>query len=191
MQYTGNMLRLPYVDRWQTHPRLHGRQSVAEHSYRVAVLADALIDALAAVGAMLDDGVDLGRYRLAVLQAALQHDQAEARTGDTPAPTKRNKHLIRHYIAIEALIHPDLPDNRVRALVRVADQVEALIYRREQQAGESLQWQLENLEEVIAAQAPAIGVDAGILGGAAWAQIGNAEEYDRSDQGAVPDPAAL
>jgi putative hydrolase of HD superfamily len=55
-------------------------ESVADHSYAVAVVALLLTDALRASGEVVDGE--------RVLRLALVHDIAEARTGDMPMPSK-------------------------------------------------------------------------------------------------------
>jgi 5'-deoxynucleotidase YfbR-like HD superfamily hydrolase len=69
---------LAFVERWNVAPRLH-RQSVAEHSYFVALYASD-ISASMALSAV---------ERANVMDYALRHDLGEIVTGDMPGPAKR------------------------------------------------------------------------------------------------------
>jgi 5'-deoxynucleotidase YfbR-like HD superfamily hydrolase len=69
---------LAFVERWNVAPRLH-RQSVAEHSYFVALYASDISAAMSLTAV----------ERANVLDYALRHDMAEIVTGDMPGPAKR------------------------------------------------------------------------------------------------------
>ena len=93
-------------------------ESLADHSYGVALVAMLMVDALREAG----DTVDGER----VLRLALLHDAAEARTGDVPMPNKTE--------AVSAALHA------LEAGI-VADLLPAshLVLWREAEAGETLE----------------------------------------------------
>lgn len=92
--------------RYNTRTILH-RQSVAEHSYHVAVMA-------AVIGSYCDESIDLA----ALLQIALLHDVPEILTGDILYPVKNHSPEIKKFFAsIEAQLvddHLSVPDRLVR-----------------------------------------------------------------------------
>lgn len=76
--FNARIRMLGFVERWNIAPRLH-RQSVAEHSYFVAMNVSTLAKWL-----------DLPEWhRLQLIEYALRHDLAEIVTGDMPGPGKR------------------------------------------------------------------------------------------------------
>lgn len=75
-----DLLNLSHVPRWTTHP-VRRPQSVAEHSYRVAVLAMEIRERLPLETSM---GIRIGP----MLRWAMVHDGPESKLGDTPAPAK-------------------------------------------------------------------------------------------------------
>ena len=75
-------LTLSYVPRWTIVPMMR-QQSVADHSFRVAMITIELM-AIAYGELGFVPHLDFG----AVLHAALLHDEREAITGDIPAPRK-------------------------------------------------------------------------------------------------------
>lgn len=96
-----------------------GTQTVAEHSARVAMLADQIMD---------------GNASANLLRACLQHDLAECITGDIPAPAKwRNKDLRDAVARVETKFEDDnelfveLDEFESRAL-KWADSLECLYY---------------------------------------------------------------
>jgi hypothetical protein len=82
---------------------------VADHSFRVAAIAIALL-------CDLGGDADIGR-RLRVLECALFHDLEEADSGDIPTPWKRKMDP-----------RPAREPEFCRDLVSVADTIEALIF---------------------------------------------------------------
>lgn len=102
-------MRLSAVPRWTIVHTIQ-KQSVAEHSFNVAVIALCL----------LDSGVLPGLDASRLVRDALTHDADESVTGDTPSTAKTPK---------------DLEDDYQRA-VKIADVLEALTFiTREVQMG--------------------------------------------------------
>lgn len=107
---------LSHVPRWCTHP-VTRPQSVAEHSFRVAVIARELVFYLREDELVND-----------VILWSIEHDAPESKTGDMPRPFKTM--VGREVIAkleIEACSwfrHP--PSQFVADVVSLADAVEAL-----------------------------------------------------------------
>lgn len=119
---------LSYVPRWGIFRR-NRDQSVAEHSYYVAVYAGQIAEMVSWKG---DRGI--------LFQACLNHDLFEGRSGDIPAPFKRQMHMDQRYLEAEwdyfyANFYDQLPvlaalrgDPQIAALVRVADRLEGCLY---------------------------------------------------------------
>lgn len=97
-------LHLQHVPRWVVIPTIK-KQTVAEHSYNVAVLTYWLCIRL---------GKDANTIAISVLKA-LVHDSSEAITGDMPSPIKRN-------------VPP--AENEGELLVKVADSIESILFIR-------------------------------------------------------------
>lgn len=100
-------------------------ESVAAHSYAVAVCAMGIVDALRASGEQVDGE--------AVLRLALLHDAAEVVTGDIPGPAKSAalKAALSEVEAeaLESLLPPEwtqTPDARAVEIVHAADKVQML-----------------------------------------------------------------
>lgn len=113
---------LGFVERWNVAPRLH-RQSVAEHSYFVAMNVSTIAKYL-----------DLPEWqRLELLEYALRHDLAEVVTGDMPGPAKRavvddgkladyEQEFLRS-IGEDKFLDSLTPENRM--IIKAADTIEA------------------------------------------------------------------
>lgn len=119
---------LSFVPRWGVLRRVRS-QSVAEHSYYVALYAGHVADL---VGWNGDRG--------ALLRSALVHDLPEASTGDMPGPAKRammdperSVSVERHYMQTR---FPDdfgawlgtKGDPEIRLLVKVADLLDEIMF---------------------------------------------------------------
>ena len=125
-----DLLNLSNTKRWTIRPTLRD-QSVAEHSFRVAVIAMEICRALNQDGLPSSNVIE---YH--VLVWALVHDGPEAETGDIPYTAKRNipdemVERIEHklcpwYEQFERRIHP--PE---LAIIKIADKVEEVLYLRE------------------------------------------------------------
>ena len=100
-------LNLRNISRFQTH-RLQHRQSVDQHSFRVAALY-----------------VYLGGTEV---EAALFHDLEEAVTGDLPSPIKVDLTGLEKY----ELLRPQFADPIEKRLGKLADKLELILDLREQ-----------------------------------------------------------
>lgn len=108
-------LKLSHVPRWAIIDTMK-EQSVADHSFRVAVLSTRIFSLLVSVKPkeMLDmvESHDLLEY-------ALLHDIDEALTGDIPSTYKREDRCDPGF---------DEDSDLVKAIVKVADNIEAIIF---------------------------------------------------------------
>ena len=102
-----DMLALSHVPRWCIVPTIRP-QSVGDHVYRVMVIFEALSSELEVP------------YVLSDLLAVLQHDYAEARSGDIPTPYKNTA-------GIED-IQPAFSSEAVARLFLLADRIEAYTF---------------------------------------------------------------
>lgn len=108
-----SLLHLSYVDRWVIAPtRRH--QSVAEHSYRVAVIALALVG-WRHPSVIPGEYVGMGLTEREVVMAAVLHDSEEVLTGDIPGPQKS---------AIPGYLRDVTHMGAKECLVKVADSIE-------------------------------------------------------------------
>lgn len=107
---------LRWVRRFNFH-RCNHYQSVAEHSYFVALLAWSVC-------------MFTGEDQATILRHALLHDATEAITGDVPFLVRRsfNMELLDRAAAAELGIPPDVP----LAEVRLADAIELKMYLEEE-----------------------------------------------------------
>lgn len=119
-------LRLTYVPRWNIVP-VSRPQTVAEHSWRVGIIAASLASKL---------GLDESQFAQCVLYASV-HDLGEVRSGDLPTPYKSTLENIHPGIIDKADMAYDseVTDTRaafkgttVGAVVKIADYVEAIHY---------------------------------------------------------------
>ena len=98
-------------------------ESIAEHSYGVAVVAMLLVDELRARGEAIDGEL--------VLRMALLHDAGEVRTGDIPLPGKSPalKRELEHAEAsfVEATLPP--PQQEAWRAVEQGDSLEARVVK--------------------------------------------------------------
>lgn len=135
------MLRLPSIMRWQI-VRVYKNQSVAEHSYRVWLLATHLYDAVFTTPHNSFE-------RELVQHWALLHDVDEVLTGDIPSTVKTLLEEVQPGIVqrFTDRVMVDLPTaSEARAgiantvaglLVKIADNVEAILYLQENGMGDT------------------------------------------------------
>lgn len=112
---------LAFVPRWAIAPTINN-QSVAEHSFFVAVYAENILRFYSSLGYDIDD------FKYETMLHAVLHDRTECYISDIPGPVKRsitNKGLFKAYEAsIDTKIFSDSayhkPDEAL-AIVKVAD----------------------------------------------------------------------
>lgn len=114
-----DLLALSHTPRWTTHP-VHRPQSVAEHSYRVAVIAMAIASPLqhGSPWELLD-----------LITWALEHDGPEAKTGDVPSPLKSalGREMLYNFEKQICPWYEKPPANSLaHVVVGLADTIEAL-----------------------------------------------------------------
>lgn len=114
-------LRLSHVPRWSTVDRLK-EQSVADHSFRVAIIALNLVDWLIFKGIK-----EINRGK--VVELAILHDIAESHTGDVPTPFKRNIKAIAGATAYQRLF-PTGHEGHLYEMdvVKIADVMESITW---------------------------------------------------------------
>lgn len=119
-----DVMRSGEVTRWHI-VQTHRHQSVAEHSFLVAMIAMRLCDVLD-----VDSSV-----RHNVLQHALMHDMPEVYIGDLPTPIKRmmGDDLCDKIETFEervtfAKMHCTPKDGQVELIVKIADMLEAVAF---------------------------------------------------------------
>lgn len=141
-------LRLMQVKRYGIF-HMNRDQSVAEHSFNVAMIAIELIEDL-------DDDDLYG----AVVVYSLFHDMDEVLSGDIPSPFKRK---LRNQCpeVIPVLDGQPLANDMVRNIVKLADLLEALYYCREfggsrsaEEVEEDVQRKLEETLKWIGSKVP-------------------------------------
>lgn len=112
-------LALSHVPRWAIvrHSRL---QSVADHSYRVAIIARELVRRLNWENR---EGLDVSR----LVWLALVHDLDESLTGDIPAPAKKEMDPLRPYLVTDVPGLHGATSIEIQVL-RLADYIEAFTF---------------------------------------------------------------
>ena len=136
---TLDKFRAGHVTRWQI-VRTSNRQSVAEHSFNVAMIAEEL----ARRAAVTDD----------VLRWALYNDLVEVYTGDVPTPMRRALERVHPGIIneVEDGFAPQIAGLReatplrVRRLVKAADLMEAIWYLKHEGLGDHAARVLQTLQ---------------------------------------------
>lgn len=116
-----DLLRLCYVPRWVI-SKMNRPQSVAEHSYRVAVIVMEL------AGAFLDTPT----ASVAIVWALL-HDGPESCSGDIPGPFKTSigKPLIQFAEEKACPWFVPILDERISLIVHIADKIESVLWCRD------------------------------------------------------------
>lgn len=103
-------MRAQYVNRWNTVHLTHS-QSLAEHSFNVAMITQELCDLLGYGDT--DTGLAVGY--------ALLHDIDEVVTGDIPTPTKRRIEGLTNKFVFNGT---ECPSPRIGGIVKMADMME-------------------------------------------------------------------
>jgi 5'-deoxynucleotidase YfbR-like HD superfamily hydrolase len=169
---TYEQLRACHVKRWHI-VQTHRTQTLAEHSFAVAVIAGSLATACGYKGLLHD------RLRLLLLQTALTHDLIEVRTGDMPTPFKRELEKVGGPGIVERAedcVDSDFSGSmrqsagtEIETIVKLADQIEAIFFLQDngygQHAVEVLDGLRCNLAKAVDAaeqQWPAMQVRAGV-----------------------------
>jgi 5'-deoxynucleotidase len=135
---TAEQLRACHVRRWHI-VQTSREQTLAEHSFAVAVIAGSLAASMRYKGLMHD------RLQLKLLQHALAHDLIEVRTGDMPTPFKRFLEQAGGAGIVEKA--EDLVDSdhtgamrqvggtEIETIVKLADMVEAIYFLQDNGVG--------------------------------------------------------
>lgn len=119
-----DLLALSHVPRW-TIIATSRQQSVAEHSYRVAVIAQFIVDRIKNIN---------DRNGMTLLRWAIMHDGPEAKTGDVPTPFKRMLNEAGGYDVHEAKacgwysLEKGMVPAVKKSIVSLADTVEAISF---------------------------------------------------------------
>lgn len=110
-----DLLTLSHVPRWAIIDTMK-KQTVADHSFRVAAVCLQFIKELRAIGIEIDKG--------ALLETAITHDIEEAKSGDLPTPFKKR---LANFGFVQAI---DCDDTLEHNLAKLADLIEALTFLR-------------------------------------------------------------
>ena len=152
---TYEQLRLCHVRRWHI-VQTHREQTVAEHSYAVAVLDGSL------AAAMRWRGLLHHTEQLRLLQWALSHDMMEVKTGDTPTPFKRALESVAGPGIVEkaedaidrdtAGAYRMVKGSEIEMIVKLADSIEAIQFLLDNGAGDHSRRVLDGLYETLFVQ---------------------------------------
>lgn len=124
-------LRASHVKRWHI-VQTAREQTVAEHSFNVAVIAGSL------AAGMRWGGLLVAQNKLSLLNWALTHDMIESITGDVPTPFKKSLNAAAGYDVVAKA--EDLVDREqmaqyrmikgtvVESIVKIADLIEAIYF---------------------------------------------------------------
>lgn len=149
---TAEQLRACHVRRWHI-VQVAREQTLAEHSFAVAVIAGSL------AAAMRWQGLMHGNLQLQLLQWSLSHDLIEVRTGDMPTPFKRFLEQAGGPGVVEKA--EDLVDHEhmgacraikgteVEVIVKLADQIEAIYFLQDNGIGAHALRVLDGLREIL------------------------------------------
>ena len=145
---TAEQLRACHVRRWHI-VQTSREQTLAEHSFAVAVLAGSL------AAAMRYSGLMHHGLQLKLLQHALSHDIIEVRTGDMPTPFKRFLEKAGGVGVVEKaedLVDSDhsgamrtVAGTEIETIVKLADLIEAIYFLQDNGVGVHAQQVLEGL----------------------------------------------
>lgn len=142
------LMRLQDISRWSM-INVTRQQSVAEHSFNVSVLAQAILDR---ANKMSEESTFNSQY-IGII--AMLHDAVESVTGDIPTPAKQRMKQLG-FDFNEAFKDPDgeTPPHGYEVVIKVCDLFESVMYLRNFGTGERayvvLQGLEHNLEEKMA-----------------------------------------
>jgi 5'-deoxynucleotidase len=141
-------LRACHVRRWHI-VQTSREQTLAEHSFAVAVIAGSLAAAMRWRELMHDSG------KLKLLQWSLAHDIIEVRTGDMPTPFKRELEAVGGKGIVEKAedrVDPEtmgayrlVRGTDVEMIVKLADQIEAIFFLQDNGVGAHAKQVLDGL----------------------------------------------
>lgn len=169
---TAEQLRACHVRRWHI-VQTSREQTLAEHSYAVAVIAGTVAARIRWTGLLHDSN------QLRLVQWALSHDMIEVRTGDMPTPFKRALEQVAGPGVVEraedvvdrdmAGAHRKIRGTEVEMIVKLADQIEAIYFLQDNGVGAHARQVLDGLRAILAQmvneyekQYPALSIRAGV-----------------------------
>lgn len=145
-------LRACHVRRWHI-VQTSREQTLAEHSFAVAVIAGSLAAAMRWNGLLQESG------KLKLLQWALAHDIIEVRTGDMPTPFKRDLEAIGGKGIVEKAedrvdadtmaAYRQIRGTEVETIVKLADQIEAIFFLQDNGVGAHAKQVLDGLRAIL------------------------------------------
>lgn len=147
-----DQLRACHVRRWHI-VQTSREQTLAEHSFAVAVIAGSLAAAMRWNGLLQESG------KLKLLQWALAHDIIEVRTGDMPTPFKRDLEAIGGKGIVEKAedrvdadtmaAYRQVRGTEVETIVKLADQIEAIFFLQDNGVGAHAKQVLDGLRAIL------------------------------------------
>lgn len=150
---TAEQLRACHVRRWHI-VQVAREQTLAEHSFAVAVIAGSLAASMRWQGLLKEPD------QLMLLNYALQHDIVEVKTGDMPTPFKRAiekeggaESLDRAENAMSEdymMLKRRTRGTEVEAIVKLADQMEAIYFLQDNGLGAHALQVLDGLRKILA-----------------------------------------
>lgn len=144
--------RLQTVPRWSIVNTIQ-KQSVAEHSFRVALMVPRIY--------VLIHGYEAAPAEIArMTRRALLHDQLEAFTGDIPSPAKKPLAINQAYAEAyfdEFIVEKPEGNEEEYIALKVADIIEALYFLHEdvRMGNQTLEWIIEDLWDRLSELIPA------------------------------------
>ena len=145
-------LRACHVRRWHI-VQTSREQTLAEHSFAVAVIAGSLAAAMRWNGLLQESG------KLKLLQWALAHDIIEVRTGDMPTPFKRDLEAIGGKGIVEKAedrvdadtmaAYRQVRGSDIETIVKLADQIEAIFFLQDNGVGAHAKQVLDGLRAIL------------------------------------------
>jgi len=141
-------LRACHVKRWHI-VQTSREQTLAEHSFAVAVIAGSLAAAMRWPELLHDSG------KLKLLQWSLAHDIIEVRTGDMPTPFKRDLEAVGGKGIVEKAedrvdsdtmgAYRSVKGTDIETIVKLADQIEAIFFLQDNGVGAHAKQVLDGL----------------------------------------------